>query len=84
MKILLIDNFDSFTQNIAQYLYEVTGICADVVKNTFSYNELGIEKYDAVVLSPGPGHPGQEADFGVCGDVILRSPVPLLGICLGH
>jgi len=63
MKILLIDNFDSFTQNIAQYLYEVTGVCADVVKNTLPYNELGIEKYDAVVLSPGPGHPGQEGRF---------------------
>ena len=84
MKILLIDNFDSFTQNIAQYLYEVTGICADVVKNTLRYDELGIGKYDAVVLSPGPGHPGDEGDFGVCGDVILHSPVPLLGICLGH
>jgi para-aminobenzoate synthetase len=84
MKILLIDNFDSFTQNIAQYLYEVTGICADVVKNTIRYDALGIEKYDAVVLSPGPGHPGDEGDFGVCGDVILHSPVPLLGICLGH
>ncbi|KQN45015.1 p-aminobenzoic acid synthase [Pseudomonas sp. Leaf48] len=84
MKILLIDNFDSFTHNIAQYLYEVTGICADVVKNTARYDELGIGKYDAVVLSPGPGHPGDEGDFGVCGDVILHSPVPLLGICLGH
>lgn len=84
MKILLIDNFDSFTQNIAQYLYEVTGICADVVNNTSRYDELGIDEYDAVVLSPGPGHPGDKSDFGVCSDVILHSPVPLLGICLGH
>lgn len=84
MKILLIDNFDSFTQNIAQYLFEVTGECADIVKNCVSYSELGIEKYDAVVLSPGPGHPAEEDDFGVCGNVILHSPVPILGICLGH
>lgn len=84
MKILLIDNFDSFTQNIAQYLFEVTGVCADIVKNSVSYSELGIEKYDAVVLSPGPGHPAEEDDFGVCGNVILHSPVPILGICLGH
>jgi len=84
MKILLIDNFDSFTQNIAQYLYEVTGVCVDIVTNTRSYGELRIETYDAVVLSPGPGHPGKNLDFGVCGEVILRSPVPLLGICLGH
>lgn len=84
MKILLIDNFDSFTQNIAQYLYEVTGVCVDVVTNTVPYLELEIESYDAVVLSPGPGHPGSCLDFGVCGDVILQSSVPLLGICLGH
>lgn len=84
MKILLIDNFDSFTQNIAQYLYEVTGICADIVTNTVTYEHLQIEQYDAVVLSPGPGHPGEYLDFGVCGQVILHSPVPLLGICLGH
>lgn len=84
MKILLIDNFDSFTQNIAQYLYELTGVCVDVVTNTVPYRELNIENYDAVVLSPGPGHPGSSLDFGVCGDVILQSPVPLLGICLGH
>ncbi|MEB0223910.1 anthranilate synthase component II [Pseudomonas sp. 10S4] len=84
MKILLIDNFDSFTQNIAQYLYEVTGTCVEVIKNAISYSELDIEKYDAVILSPGPGHPKENSDFGVCGDVILHSPVPLLGICLGH
>lgn len=84
MKILLIDNFDSFTQNIAQYLYEVTGVCVDIVTNSVAYEHLHIEQYDAVVLSPGPGHPGEYLDFGVCGQVILRSPVPLLGICLGH
>ncbi|TFY90505.1 aminodeoxychorismate synthase component I [Pseudomonas kairouanensis] len=84
MKILLIDNFDSFTQNIAQYLYEVTGVCVDIVTNTLAYEDLQIEQYDAVVLSPGPGHPGEYLDFGVCGKVVLQSPVPLLGICLGH
>ncbi|AZF42234.1 4-amino-4-deoxychorismate synthase, amidotransferase component, aminase component [Pseudomonas sp. R1-43-08] len=84
MKILLIDNFDSFTQNIAQYLYEITGVCVDIVANTLAYDDLQIELYDAVVLSPGPGHPREYLDFGVCGEIILHSPVPLLGICLGH
>ena len=83
MKILLIDNFDSFTQNIAQYLYELTGVCVDVVTNTVPYRELNIENYDAVVLSPGHGHPGSSLDFGVCGDVILQSPVPCLGFAWG-
>lgn len=84
MKILLIDNFDSFTQNIAQYLYEVTGVEPVVVPNNNDYGSLDVETYDAVVLSPGPGHPGQANDFGVCAEIIAKAQVPLLGICLGH
>jgi para-aminobenzoate synthetase len=84
MKILLIDNYDSFTQNIVQYLYEVSGVSAVVVNNTVAYKDLMLEQYDAVVLSPGPGHPGVEADFGVCREVVEKCDIPLLGICLGH
>ncbi|KOY64001.1 p-aminobenzoic acid synthase [Photorhabdus heterorhabditis] len=84
MKILLIDNYDSFTQNIAQYLYEVTGNVPVVVTNSLTYEELAIDDYDAVVLSPGPGHPAENSDFGVCAEVIARAKIPLLGICLGH
>ncbi|MEE1865160.1 aminodeoxychorismate synthase component I [Pseudomonas auratipiscis] len=84
MKILLLDNFDSFTHNIAQYLYEVTGVWADTLPNTVCYSDLNIEDYDAIVVSPGPGHPGSGEDFGVCAEVIVQSTVPLLGICLGH
>ncbi|CDG19029.1 aminodeoxychorismate synthase component I [Xenorhabdus doucetiae] len=84
MKILLIDNYDSFTQNIAQYLYEVTGVEPAVVANSVSYDELFINNYDAVVISPGPGHPSVFNDFGVCSKVIQNSNIPLLGICLGH
>ncbi|MCG3472229.1 aminodeoxychorismate synthase component I [Xenorhabdus bovienii] len=84
MKILLIDNYDSFTQNISQYLYEVTGIEPVVVTNSVSYDELFIDNYDAVVISPGPGHPSVFNDFGVCSEVIQHSNIPLLGICLGH
>lgn len=61
-----------------------SAVCVDIVTNSVAYEHLHIEQYDAVVLSPGPGHPGEYLDFGVCGQVILRSPVPLLGICLGH
>ncbi|MDE1497361.1 aminodeoxychorismate/anthranilate synthase component II [Xenorhabdus bovienii] len=84
MKILLIDNYDSFTQNIAQYLYEVTGVEPVVVTNSVSYDELFIDNYDAIVISPGPGHPSVFDDFGVCSEVIKNSNIPLLGICLGH
>ncbi|MGV9563452.1 aminodeoxychorismate synthase component I [Streptomyces sp. NPDC003480] len=84
MKILLVDNFDSFTLNIAQYLYEVSGSMPVVVPNTTPYEELPLHEVDAVVLSPGPGRPSRRADFGVCHDVIASCEVPVLGVCLGH
>lgn len=84
MNILLIDNFDSFTRNIAQYLYEVTGVEPVVVANTEDFASLQVDSFDAVVLSPGPGHPGQAVDFGVCAQVIEQARLPILGICLGH
>lgn len=84
MKILIIDNFDSFTHNIAQYLYEVTGVQPLVLPNTAAYDSLPLDECGAVVLSPGPGRPSREADFGVCREIIARCELPLLGVCLGH
>ena len=86
MKILLIDNYDSFTYNLAQYLGEL-GASVDVRRN----DAIGLEDArrmdpDAIVLSPGPGHPSNRRDFGICSDLLLHlsSEVPTLGICLGH
>ncbi|MGW2618205.1 aminodeoxychorismate synthase component I [Streptomyces sp. NPDC001500] len=84
MKVLVVDNFDSFTLNIAQYLYEVTGVQPLVVPNTTRYDALPLDECGAVVLSPGPGRPSREADFGVCREIIARCDLPLLGVCLGH
>ncbi|MFI5824013.1 aminodeoxychorismate synthase component I [Streptomyces rishiriensis] len=84
MKVLIIDNFDSFTLNIAQYLYEVTGVQPLVLPNTVRYDALPLDECGAVVLSPGPGRPSREADFGVCREIIARCGLPLLGVCLGH
>ena len=84
MRTLIVDNFDSFTNNIAQYLYEVCGEMPVVLPNTSSLEQLGLEGFDAVVLSPGPGHPGNEADFGVCREVLECAGLPILGVCLGH
>ncbi|MFF8102512.1 aminodeoxychorismate synthase component I [Streptomyces sp. NPDC016640] len=84
MKVLIIDNFDSFTLNIAQYLYEVTGEQPLVLPNTTAYDALPLDECRAVVLSPGPGRPSREADFGVCREVIARCALPMLGVCLGH
>jgi para-aminobenzoate synthetase len=84
MTIILVDNFDSFTLNIAQYLYEVSGVQPHVVPNTVSYDDLPLHEATAVVLSPGPGRPSRADDFGVCRDLILRCDLPILGVCLGH
>ncbi|AJD91199.1 anthranilate synthase subunit II [Jeotgalibacillus malaysiensis] len=80
--ILLIDNYDSFTYNLYQYLSEYDEV--KVMRNdVFTIDELRKENFDCIVLSPGPGHPDQA---GKCIKVIqeLGSSVPIIGICLGH
>lgn len=81
--ILLIDNYDSFTFNLYQYLGEL-GEEITVLRN----NQLSIEQVHqlnpkAIILSPGPGRP---EDAGICIDVIhsFYNKIPILGICLGH
>ncbi|MGD9737600.1 MAG: aminodeoxychorismate synthase component I [Solirubrobacterales bacterium] len=86
MKTLLIDNYDSFTYNLFQLLSEANGEEPIVVRNdAMSWEELaGSRDFDNIVISPGPGNPDREADFGVCAAAIRQSEVPLLGVCLGH
>jgi para-aminobenzoate synthetase len=85
MKTLLIDNYDSFTYNLFQLLAEVNGEEPLVVRNDeMGWEELAGLGFDNVVVSPGPGRPDREADFGVCADAIRHTTTPLLGVCLGH
>jgi para-aminobenzoate synthetase len=86
MKTLLIDNYDSFTYNLFQLLAEANGEEPIVVRNDeMSWAEIVAGRdFDNVVISPGPGHPDREGDFGVCGEAIREAEVPLLGVCLGH
>jgi para-aminobenzoate synthetase len=85
MRTLLIDNYDSFTYNLFQLLAEANGEEPIVVRNDeAAWEELSRLPFDNVVISPGPGHPDRERDFGVCGEAIRRCQAPLLGVCLGH
>ena len=86
MKFLIIDNYDSFVYNIAQYLGEL-GVECDVIRNDkITTNEIKQKNYDGIIISPGPGTPDEKKYFGVCMDVIkdLGSSIPILGVCLGH
>ena len=85
LKTLLIDNYDSFTYNLFQLLAEANEEEPLVVRNDEAdWAELAGLDFDNVVLSPGPGRPEREADFGVCAAAIRGTKVPLLGVCLGH
>lgn len=84
MNVLLIDNYDSFTYNLYQYLGEVFGELPTVVKNDTQISENRLKSYDAIVISPGPGAPWKVSDFGTCKKIIQSSDKPILGICLGH
>jgi len=85
LKTLLIDNYDSFTYNLFQLLAEANGDEPIVVRNdSAGWAELSQLEFDNVVISPGPGSPEHEGDFGVCAEAIREAQVPLLGVCLGH
>jgi para-aminobenzoate synthetase len=85
VKTLLIDNYDSFTYNLFQLLAEANGDEPIVVRNDeASWAELEQLAFDNVVVSPGPGSPDHEGDFGICAQAIKEATVPLLGVCLGH
>ncbi|MFI9612437.1 aminodeoxychorismate synthase component I [Streptomyces sp. NPDC052023] len=85
MRILLVDNYDSFTHNLVHYLARITGQEPVVVPNDDPEWHIGrLAEVDAVVLSPGPGTPERAADFGICRELVERCELPLLGICLGH
>ena len=83
MKILLIDNYDSFTFNLYHYL-STLGVNVEVIRNDkINVIEIVKNKYDRIVISPGPGNPDQS---GNCINIVksLYREIPILGVCLGH
>ena len=94
MNVLFVDNYDSFTYNLVEYVSEtrvpdgdggIQPIDVTVLKNTASLDEIRAAKPDAILISPGPGHPKNARDVGVTMDVLreLSPEVPTLGVCLG-
>lgn len=81
--IAVIDNYDSFTYNLVQYLGEMGEELLVLRNDAFTVEELACRKLSAIVISPGPGKPD---DAGLSLTVIERfaGVVPILGVCLGH
>ena len=83
MKILLIDNYDSFTYNLFHYISKIKKN-VDVIRNDkIDSNGVLKKKYDKIVISPGPGNPNQA---GNCLKIVkaVYKKIPILGVCLGH
>ena len=83
MKVLLIDNYDSFTFNLYHYISSL-GVKVDVVRNDkITAKNIKKNKYNKIVISPGPGNPNQS---GNCINILksLHKEMPFLGVCLGH
>jgi anthranilate synthase component 2 len=86
VKTLIIDNYDSFTYNLYQYLGEL-GAEPEVARNDeISVADIRRAAPERLVISPGPGSPDDPAYFGVCAEAIreLGPTLPILGVCLGH
>jgi anthranilate synthase component II len=86
LKILIIDNYDSFVYNLAQILGELRVEPRVIRNDKIKLKSIQRMDPDAIVISPGPGHPADRKYFGVCSDIITHfsSKIPILGVCLGH
>ncbi|MES3516057.1 MAG: anthranilate synthase component II [Natronomonas sp.] len=82
-RVLFIDNFDSFTYNLVEYVSQHAE--TEVLRNTADLETVRERDPDAIVISPGPGHPKNDRDVGVTTDVLteVSTEVPTLGVCLG-
>ncbi|MCP8323014.1 MAG: aminodeoxychorismate/anthranilate synthase component II [Candidatus Methylarchaceae archaeon HK02M2] len=86
MRILIIDNYDSFVYNLVQYVGELG--CKPLVyrNDQINFKKVKNLKLDGIVISPGPGTPEDEKYFGNCSSIIkhVGNEIPILGVCLGH
>jgi anthranilate synthase component 2 len=86
VKVLILDNYDSFVYNLAQYVGEIADEV--VVKRNDEVNIPAVRKLspDKIIISPGPGTPADPRYFGICTEILRKvsSETPTLGVCLGH
>lgn len=81
--ILLIDNYDSFSYNLYQYIGEISSDIKVIRNDEMTVEEIRALKPDCIILSPGPGRP-EDAGIIVEAAGILGKEIPILGVCLGH
>ena len=81
--ILIIDNYDSFTYNIFQYVGEINQNVIIVKNDALSIESIAKENYSHIIISPGPGDPNES---GKCIEIVKHfyKEIPILGVCLGH
>jgi len=87
MRVAILDNYDSFTYNLFQYVAELVGDRPMVFRNDeLTFEQFQEKRPDAVIISPGPGNPENPKYFGICKQVItdMGPTTPILGVCLGH
>ena len=86
MKVLIIDNYDSFVYNLYQYFGSLGNDVVVVRNNKLTIEDVNRLSPDRIVISPGPGSPEDRKYFGICSDVIKEfgKDIPILGVCLGH
>ncbi|MFS4096328.1 aminodeoxychorismate synthase component I [Streptomyces sp. AF1A] len=85
MRTLLVDNHDSYSFNLFQLISQVTGADPVVVVNDDpALDTMPLDGFHNIVVSPGPGRPQNGRDLGHVGDLLRRTSLPVLGVCLGH
>ena len=83
MRSLLIDNYDSFTYNLADLAYRAFGEYPTVVTHDRPFEELDLAGIEAILVSPGPGRPQRAGDLGASWGAVEQGEIPVLGVCLG-
>jgi anthranilate synthase component II len=86
LRVLVIDNYDSFVYNLVQYIGELGAEVIICRNDQITLEQIRKLKLDRIVLSPGPGTPEDKRYFGVCTEILrdVSSYIPTLGVCLGH